>query len=270
MAVAALLLTFTEIVDLFGVISWPLVIVIALIILLVTPRGSEFTKRIFSRVNSVKFMGTELELSADTARQITGDVLASFEAYRKLVDAEYRRQIRIYGIQSQFEVVAQKVVNRVGNQKEFQLRCAIHINDLMYPDLLYQLTSYYPSRDGQGRTKSIRFGIIGRAWREGEPRAQGHVVPEKLVSDWGMTKIEADSAGQNRQSMLATVLLDHNHVQVAVFYLDAMTQNAFGSQNQINDLHEFIRSECNDAGLPNTLDSLKQEMSKTVASLNIK
>ena len=98
---------------------------VALVILLLTARGSDLTKKIFSRVSSVKFLGTEVELSADTAQQITDDVIASFNAYRKLVDTEYRKQIRIHRIQSQFELVAQKVLSRVGNRQELQLRCAI-------------------------------------------------------------------------------------------------------------------------------------------------
>jgi hypothetical protein len=45
------------------------------------------------------------------------------------------------------------------------LRATIHINDVIFPDYLYQLVDYYPGDGGAHRRFSQRYGIIGRSWR---------------------------------------------------------------------------------------------------------
>jgi hypothetical protein len=84
-------------------------------------------------------------------------------------------------------------------------RCTIHVSDILFADDLYQLLNHYPRSGGSGvgRRFSVRYGIIGRAWRlnqhqgEGDARAESK---EDLVRYWGMTQEEAEAISRHRPS----------------------------------------------------------------------
>ncbi|WP_141118012.1 hypothetical protein [Leisingera sp. JC1] len=116
-----------------------------------------------------------------------------------------------------------------------EFRSTIHIISPHDKEYLYQLTEYYPESEAmrgvtnRGRMTSIRFGITGRAIRDGKPHYDGHIRPAQLISLWGMTRAEAESAGKGELSMLSMPILNIHHEPVACVFVGVKVKFAFGS-----------------------------------------
>src|SRR4029077_20924802 len=122
------------------------------------------------------------------------------------------------------------------------LRCTLHVPDILFADTLYQLVDYYPRWGGRGRPFSSRFGIIGLCWRSREDQIQGAVPidPQELVRKWGMTHEEAVASGGGRQSFLALLLSDVSDTHVAILYMDATEKDAFGADTGEEDFRNKL------------------------------
>jgi hypothetical protein len=70
------------------------------------------------------------------------------------------------------------------------IRGTIHVPDIIFKEYLYQLTKYYVLTENgsrvegsPGRRFSMRFGIIGRAWRLKESIAVGYALPVATAAE---------------------------------------------------------------------------------------
>ena len=181
-------------------------------------------------LRSFKAIGVEFTLDPGNARELraksTAVVLGDYE--RKANDA-----IRRHLVWHKFKQVISQAIEPVAGGA---FRCTIHIQDVLEPQSLYQLADhlYVGEPMGppgtRGRRNSIKFGIIGRAWRLGKSDYDPHVGTkvENLVEKWGMTRDEAERAGRGRQSFAVILLRDSNGDCPGLIFIDSQEINLFG------------------------------------------
>ena len=252
----------------FAYLAWPL-LALAIFWYLIKSRSAPYKiAELLSPFKSVKLFGTEFVLSEETKERVE----ETFERYRTQVVREYDAWVQKKTIEERLKVVMPEVI-RLINEARGKLnppkghlgayRCTIHVPDLLFAETFYQLLDYYPGRPGgetRGRIRSIRFGIIGKAWRLGESQVVGTVPTNTVdsVSNWGMTTEEAAVAAQDRQSFLC-VLLRHQKVGVGLLYMDAKEAHEFGEDNK-KDLLDAIEKICGDDGLTEALGAIDNDL----------
>ena len=116
----------------------------------------------------------------------------------------------------------------------FDFRCTIHLLSPHDKEYLYQAIEYYPKSDqrlgitSRGRMTSIRFGITGRAVRDGKPHYDGFIRTAQLISLWGMTKGEAENAGKGELSMLSMPIINIHQEPIGCVFVGIKEKHAFG------------------------------------------
>lgn len=210
-------------------IAWPAAAVVVVCLLGFVQGASQRIGEIFGIFQSVKLFGAELVLSEKgvrTARE-------AIPAYKKQVREAFDGWVAQGDLQAKLAAAmldTSPLLQRLASVSGF--RCTVHVPDVLFSDTLYQLLDYFPSGGGAGRTKSTRFGIIGKVWRSRQAELRGDVStePKRLISEWGMTPEEAVAAGTGRQSFACTPL-QHERAAVAVVYMDAPARDAFTFTN---------------------------------------
>jgi hypothetical protein len=253
------------------VVSWPF-IVLAFLIYFVFFRSATYKlARLLKPFRSLKLFGAEFVLN----EEVGADAEQAIEIYRKQVKRAFDTLVEINDIRAKLEVVigeVQAIINRRTQVKD--LRCTLHVPDILFADTLYQLLDYYPLGGGRGRTFSSRFGIIGLCWRSREDQIQGAVPtqPKELILNWGMTQEQAMAAGGGRESFLAVLLCDEDHTSLAIFYMDAKEKNVFGADKGDEvfrkDLTQRIRESAK-KGLVASLVRLRTALTERMAAIDI-
>ena len=207
--------------------SWPFVL---LIILFIMSSGGLFTELVH-RVTSLKLSSGSLEmnLTEQTARNIENSIHDIMRSYREQVNREYRRRVRQHMIVEKHEILCRKLRPILGDSAN-TTRFTVHVPDVLIAESLYQLVHYYPRGKGAGRIKSTGFGLIGRVWRSRKSLVYGRIPPDRdqLIGEWGMTRAQADTAGNERQSFAGIILRTARDEEVGVFYMDNKDEYAFG------------------------------------------
>jgi hypothetical protein len=259
-------------VKLIQAVAWPIIALIGLILLFLTQQGSALLDKLPGRVKRVSAFGVELELNVETSTVVRENAEETFSAYRTRIAREFDRLIHINAVNDlRREVVENYVVNALQPSAKRTFRCTIHVPDVLFEEAMYQLLDYYPKGGGRGRAFSLRFGIVGRTWRLGDSQIQGSVDPgtRALVENWGMTSQEAAAAGQGRRSFASVLLRDDTGVQVAVFYIDAQEENAFGTEDQERDLAAAVEEGARENGLTAVVASVSKEMRQRGPSIRL-
>jgi hypothetical protein len=248
--------------DLLPRIAWPMIGSLLVLYLVFSPNAPRRLARLFKPFRSFKLLGAEFVLSEEAAKELAVDAEEAFATYRKRAKREYDLLVDAYDIRSKLENVLEHIwggKKGIGKTKDF--RSTIHVRDILFDEGLYQLLDYYPRGGGGGRTKSIRFGIIGKVWRSGSSLVQDEVStdPADLILDWGMTREEAEAAGLGRKSFVCVLLRDSTKTPVGLFYIDA-AGGAFGSEKQKQELIGAIDANCRDQGLTEALASIGHQL----------
>jgi hypothetical protein len=200
-----------------------------------------------STLHSLKVAGVELALNPGAAQVMAAQsTVVVQDDYERRADNEVRR----WRVWEKFQQIVEQTVGPLA-QKGTGFRSTIHIKDILQPETLYQLVEYTyvsePSdaRKTRGRRNSIRFGIIGLAWRLKIPLYRD--VPDKpdeLVQHWGMTWDEAAGlAARGRQSFAVIPLYSEGGPRyasddpTALIFIDAKKQGLFDhvSIEKLND-----------------------------------
>lgn len=206
-----------DIVDVLDVVMWPIVALVALA-LVFSKNGDRFIQALQPR--RVSGFGFELELSPEKATELRVGLEETFRDYRERARIEFARLTHKHRIEERLGQVAREAIQPVARSK---FRCTVYVRDPLFADALYCLVDYYPGGRARGRTFSIRFGIIGRAWREEKSQLEPVVSNERdvLVHGWGMTVREADAAQQNASALMCVVLKDGDGDTVGVVFASA-------------------------------------------------
>jgi hypothetical protein len=257
-------------VDFAVALVWPF-FAIFLLVLVLTPPGRRVFGPVLGRLKTFKAGGFEFDLTEAGATAARGEIEDTFQTYRTTIRREYDRQARIYNVPEKHSDIMESLRNPVLPAELWEdLRATIHVPDILFADTMYQLLDYYPGGGGAGRAFPVRRGVLGLAWRTGEPQVEGKVstVPRELVIRWGMTIQEATAAGQGRKSFLCVVLKDRKSA-VGVFYLDSKQPAAFGTTVENNPIVSAITKACEDYGLTAALGELGTEMRRRGPAIRI-
>lgn len=213
------------------VLPWPLLIVIAVSYLMFSKGAPSRIELLLSPFQSLKLFGQEFVLNTQGGKNVE----AAIAFYRKKVQQRCDAQvIKLKLAPMHVSLVNNYITPQIPDFAKLDIRSTIYIADVLFADSLYQLLDYYPlTKDpGRGRAFSARFGMIGKAWRFAASQYASSVptTEEELILQWGMTREEADKAGQGRQSFGCVILKSAGGAALALLYLDSPVQNAFGDR----------------------------------------
>jgi hypothetical protein len=246
------------------VLAWPIVVLIGLVFLFTSRTGVRLLNRLPGRLTGFKAFGLELELSTEGATKIRSDVEEAFADYRNKANREFDRLTHVNLINDlRRTLVEQHVLPRLTSDVKSTFRCTIHVQDILFDEAMYQLLDYYPKGGGGGRAFSMRFGLVGRAWRLGESQLQSSVDPEPtaLIEKWGMTSQEAAAAGQGRKSFACLLLRDDRGIPAGILYFDAQQENAFGSTDEERtEFRKCVEEEAGKIGLTGSVANVCKGM----------
>ena len=147
----------------------------------------------FGSMRRVKAFGVEFELGEEQGRRTKAALEEVFADYRREVQREFERQVERYDVARLFQTLAEDAIKPCVNP-ENTYRCAIYVPDIVFKNVLYRLTNYYPAGGGAGSIYASRYGIIGRSWRLDKNLQEdvpGNITA--LIVQWGMTLEEAAS-----------------------------------------------------------------------------
>lgn len=255
---------------------WPFVALVAVAALAVFKELPSRLGQMIRPLHSIKVLGAELTLTEQEASQVEHTAQEVLTSYRRTVNAEYDRLARYYAIAAQFEQAIEKASRASGIHfgAISGLRATLYVEDELIEDHLYQLIDYYPEGGGHGRTFSMRFGIIGRTWRLRESQLHEEVPTDakELVLNWGMTKQQAQVAGQGRQSFSCTLLRDANGAVVGLVFIDARERSAFKGLDPAEQraFHDSLSNACDACAVTYGMASLSKELRNRVPRLAFK
>ena len=215
--------------------AWPFTILLIAFLFLAwltySTAARPFLLALFGRIRRITAFGVEFDLSTAAAIQTRTNVEAGFDELRSKVKRQFDMLVDSEGLNNKLLRLADDVVcqHLSSDEAKRSYRCTIHIQDALFEDVLYQLLDYYPGGGGRGRTRSIRFGIIGRCARSNQPDIQQDVTTntEKLIEAWSMTPGEAAIVGRDRRSFAAIPLFDRDRALLGILYIDARPSDAW-------------------------------------------
>ncbi len=117
---------------------------------------------------------------------------------------------------------------------------------------LVQVTKYLPAQDPErvviGRRFSVRYGIIGRAFRLRTALYNWEVNNEgnQLVRYWGLTRGEAYKQGAEKTSLMALPIPpDQTNDPLAIIYIEAKGSNQLMPKENPIELRQLITADPN-------------------------
>lgn len=252
-------------------LAWPFTLLIAMCFVAYNAR----LRRIFGfgtrLVKKIAAGGVEIEINSETVELVQRQLHGTFE---ELVEGAADEYDRIAEIQDVPTLLRNAIVANL--PKPIQgLRGTIHVNDVIFPDYLYQLVDYYPAGGGAHRRFSQRYGIIGRSWRSKKSHGTGDAFAgaggsvQALVENWGMTEEEAHHGQINTRPACLSVVVRHQSIPVGILFLDSLQQNAFGNDAAALALAESIEVSPSVAQLGEALTKTLVPLRTAAPSLRI-
>lgn len=218
-------------------------------------------------VTAINLAGMKINLDPNKAKEllsISSEVV--FSDFDRVVD----REVEKLKVWDKFKVVIEKALkplidnSLIEDGDPYLFRVTLHMQDTLQSESLYQLIDYYPQgpfAKTRGRRLSIRFGAIGKAWRQQRSEYSPIVSTDRevLIRDWGMTASEAEKAGRDRQTFLAVIIVDASKIPLAIFYMDAKLASLLGG-NDSSKISDKILLACASSKLTDALVSVRTKM----------
>jgi hypothetical protein len=201
----------------------------------------------------VKAFGVEFELGEEQGRRTKVALEEVFEDYRRDVKREFERRVERHDVPRLLQALVEDAIKPFVEPEE-PYRCTIYVPDIVFKNVLYRLTDYYPAGGGAGSIYASRYGIIGRSWRLGV-NLQEDVPgdPIVLIEQWGMTLEEA--ASQEPKSF-ATFLLQASEGKPPVGLVYAET----GKCGFERKLEPYLRTAASHYPLTRAVERVMEEM----------
>lgn len=208
-------------------VAWPAVVLITVGLLLWTKAG----KALLTSLRQVKFGQLQVDLGKDSPAEVKSALEDVFRRNRKAVSRQFEEVSHVHRVDELRNAVARGVLAQTARHQGF--RCTVYVPDVLFDDSLYCLLDYWPKGKAAGKAYSVRYGIIGRAWRLLESQAKDVVPGDRntLLAEWGMTDREA--AGHTQARSFLAVLLTLPDVQddpVGIVFADG-DPNTFAEQD---------------------------------------
>ena len=267
--------------------NWPAVALVGGLVLIFYRPARASIERLGQRTNKLKIGSVEWELTPKAAQELHKNTEDAFHAFRKQVNSETTRLVLTHRIRRLLELTVESggLRNPGGIQlaRAEDFRCTLYIPDLMFEDMLCQLTDYYPwdGRASAGRAFSVRYGIIGRAWRSSQNMGEDDVQANfnDLMENWGMTCEEARRQSRQRPSYICSILRETNAddagktapsgLPIALLFADSTAKSAFGNKREAEELAGRIVETASQNGLQQRLKALCDELNKYSAGIRI-
>jgi hypothetical protein len=253
--------TVDSIIEVLRVVRWP-VVVSGVVLFLASGRGRRLLTGVVGRVRKVSAGGFSLELTDASAPALKADLEATFRDYREQVNIGFDLINHLHRVPSLRDRVARDVIRPNLSHGKFAFKCTVYVPDILFADALYCLLNYFPRGTARGRVFSVRFGIIGKSWRQDKSELKQDVPGnrEHLIKEWGMTSDEAD---EQRPQALLCYILRVDGERVGLLFVEAES-NSFAPN--ICDLLE--QAACTQK-LANAVETAAQEMRKRGPVLKI-
>jgi hypothetical protein len=275
--------------QLLATVAWPLVFVVTLLWL-----GRKRLMDLAKNLRRISGAGFNVEFSSEAASKVQKSVTENLADYVKSADAAYAQQAAIFEIRELLERAVIHTLNQLPS-KPSKYRATVHVPDVVYAEYFYQLLNYFPGGGGARRRFSQRRGILGRAWRLNESEGIGDVVafdpgpPGKpvdleiaLVREWSMTREEVLRwHNEPRVSFVCIVLrggaqqanaampVGVKGKRIAIFYVDSVERNAFGTNEEVAKLVTALEGSPEIADLGTAVNCVMHEMRKGTIDLHI-
>jgi hypothetical protein len=249
--------------DLLLMLGWPVALILALAYILHSDSARDRIRLLAKSVRSLTLPGGfAVTLWGEEFRQ---DQSETFRKFRADVQAEYDKLAERHTIKDTLARILKDTIDpelRRIKQSSVDYRATIHVRDALFKNSYYQLVDYLPTGGNRGRAWSMRFGMVGRAWRLEKDSWNGEVpsTPDDLIQNWGMTRDEAQVPG--RQTMLCCILKTSAGSPVAALYLDAKGRHEFGSDNEMTRLAQTAQRAAEAAGLIKSLEAIWDDIKR--------
>lgn len=238
--------SFKDISELISDLAWP---VLAGLVIYLIFKNIDSVVRLISKapiIRKFSVAGIEIELDRRELDELKDNTDATFKELIRKTTRELERFRDALPIQAALEAAAAAIVESkfrtAGPPVGADIRCTVHIPDVVFKEFLYQLTDYAVPRPskavsgGSGRRFSLRYGIIGLSWRTDTSRGIGNAFlgsseeVEALIERWSMLDAEVEH-GKNHPSCLSVIARDSQFGKsVGILYVDAAQQDVFGDE----------------------------------------
>ena len=263
-------------VSLAGKIAWPITLLLAVILLILSRSLRKLFGASSQLVKTIKAGGIEMELDPEKFEQVRDHLRSSFRELIADARDEYERMADLQDVDERLATVFSKSIVtklRIGSVPS-DLRATVHVRDVIIREFLYQLVDYVPKGSGAHRRFSQRYGIIGRTWRSGESHGTGNAFggsasEEALVEQWGMTKREAHGMLNSKHSCLSILLRSGSAVS-GVLYVDTNEKNAFGDDAQAKALATSLETDALVVELATAVERTMAPLRASAPNLDIK
>jgi hypothetical protein len=267
------------------VVIWPVVLLVAF--WLFTPQVRALLSRFGRSISKFKAGGVEIEFDEESARSVRVSFDESYKEFLAVAHKEYDRQVKIHDLDRKLDQAVRAVRAKCLPPCAISPSCraTVHVDDVVFSGYLYQLLDYSPPAKGRGRRFSHRFGILGRSWRLGESLGEGNalappgaphtqVTVKSLITEWGMTKREAEGTRSRRKSFLCVTLKAQQPGTstlevVGMLYVDDEPINAFGDNAAAMTLAIELESDAAVVALANALGSAVAKLREGGAFLEL-
>lgn len=247
------------------IITWPFVVLCGLLILMFVPSALRSVP-----LSTIDLFGTKLEFSKDKVDEVSLSAGEMFSGVGKKIDAAFQLNTSRMELEDCFRRTMEAIRAKIEpNSWPENFRATLHVVDIVYGETLYQLIDYFPRGGGKGRRKSIRFGIIGLAFRSEQDQLEPNLQTSRpdLIKGWGMTGHEAAYAGGKGEAFACFVLRAPGSIHsplLGLLYMDAKEAGPgrlFKSDPAMPGyIGHDIRMICDETKLLEKLASLKETM----------
>jgi hypothetical protein len=249
---------------------WPMTLLIAMCFVAYNRRLGRIFGFGTRLVKKITAGGVQIEINSETVELVQRQLHGTFQELITGAADEYERIAEIQDVPTLLKnaIVANVPTSAKG------LRGTVHVNDVIFPDYLYQLVDYYPRGGGAHRRFSQRYGIIGRSWRSKTSHGTGDAFAgagsvEALVENWGMTEEEAQGQVNARPSCLS-VVVKHQSIPMGILFIDSVEKEVFGNDATALALAKKIETSAPVAQLGEALSRTLAPLRTAAPSLKIK
>lgn len=272
-----------------------LTIIGALLLFVLSDRVENRLQNIFRGADRVDLFGVEISFTSE-AKEKADEV---FDRFREKRDEILDHSAKARNIKQKLDNLMEgEVSNKLQelNREDGppQVRATIHVEDILFADSLYQLVDYYGENEGRktrGRTFTIRYGIIGRAWRFQESLSAGEMGSnqEQLILKYGLKPDEASrSSGSPKKTFIAHVIKNEGDRKLGILFIDSKAEldlpfddvegrSGVGEDSgdeaerhyRDSDLHALIDKKLDETNLRASLQEIVSELDERAIRMEI-
>jgi len=265
--------------------AWPTVALLLIIIFFFVPwpRKAILALAKSTRIRQISVYGTSIEFSSegrDAIIESIDDLMSAIHNYRIKLNKYVFTVSQRYGLKKRFDDACEEIFEEFFDKNHSETRAAIHVQDYVFEERLYQLVDYYALGGGKGRHFSLRRGIIGRCWRSQIASSAGYLTTRvyaenseeegdelsRICEEWGLERSEALHFKMHPAYCCVPII--YNEQLVGLFYIDSKRPN-FGWDcdadtvtKKLEEIETKVKDVAKKYNIDKTLSDIEFEVSK--------